>query len=164
MNQGKTTIIGKATADGLAIFDLLSQLNRGEVLTYNRMSQEIGRDVQRNRSGLDSAKRRLLRECGKAVFVIRGVGVRLAEPGDHVIDAKSTVVRTRRAASRGLARASVAQVDEMSQSDRLEHAAHSAVLASVVRGTERRAIDQHRQKVIDSSNQVHIPANVGGAS
>lgn len=64
------------SADTKAIITRLREMAIGELVTYDELSGIIGRDIQRNRYILDSARRNVEREDGAVFGIERGVGIR----------------------------------------------------------------------------------------
>lgn len=157
--QRRIQLTGRTTADRIACYEILETAERGEVITYNRLSKACGRDIRKFRSGLDSARDRLL-EIGIVFQTVRGVGLRRMEPAEHVRDAQATVIGVRRKAQKGLKRAAAAQVDEMTSAQRIEHAAMSTALGSAAKTTRYATLQRNRQDAIDSANSVAIPSNL----
>ena len=155
----KIRLSGRAAADSVACYEILSGAERGQIITYEELSEACKRDIQKHRGGLISARRRLERE-GLVFQTLIGVGLRIMEPGEHVHAAQAAVTGIRRKAKRSLRRASHAQVSEMDMDQRVTHAAMSAVLADTARGTGRTAINTRKQQAIRTSEQVVIPSNI----
>lgn len=77
--------IAELSVDTIALRDRLKTAQAGEVITYESLSELIGRNVQgKARSNLNSARRQLLRDPGLVFDVIINEGLKLLSDSEVV--------------------------------------------------------------------------------
>lgn len=61
------------------IYDVISNLNVGEIISYSDLSDAIGEDINNNRTSVYKARKVLLKEKKRFLVVARGVGYKVIE-------------------------------------------------------------------------------------
>lgn len=61
------------------IYDVISNLNVGEVISYDDMTEAIGKDINNNRTAVYKARKVLLKEKKRFLIVERGIGYKVIE-------------------------------------------------------------------------------------
>jgi len=84
-------------------------------------------------------------------------------PDGYVRAARSDLMSIRKKARRGIDRARVAPVAEMTPEDRLQHVALAAVTSSIANVSSDRSFKDQYQAAIQESKQVSLPAGIGGS-
>jgi len=102
---------------------VLDKAEEGELLTYKKLSDAIGRPVQigRGRGYLDTARRRQLHDKQRNFITIRNEGIKLAAPEECVEDGQSAMVASRRKARRGRKKLASADYDRLNAQDQVKH-------------------------------------------
>lgn len=151
---------GRTSADAVKIREMLDGLEKGTTLTYSQISEAIGHDVQKDRSGLYKAQRELQREEGKIFTTIRGEGVRLAESEDGLEELERTTTQNRRKSVRTLKRVQHVDMSGLDQAQRIRATVLGTALHETAKALRAPALAKVRQRVIANGTQLGLPDNL----
>lgn len=135
LNLGKSSelvkyipVVAKQT---MRIVEHLKDMEVGDEVTYESLSELVGRDVQTvGRGWLTSARKRLLKEHGQVWGTVREVGIKRLNSEESVKLGLDYVKRSRRVVKRGGEIASSVEYQELEESARKTH--QSIIAASQV--------------------------------
>src|SRR5262245_24417090 len=114
--------IPELSTDTKLLYERLKLLQPNEVVTYDELSQIVGRDVRKqSRSNLTSAVRRCGNEDNIVIDTVINVGVKRAT--DQMIIKKTEKVRSHmsRTVTRHMKRVQCADYNALSRQDQTEH-------------------------------------------
>lgn len=118
-------------ADVEAIRSLLLELPIGQMISYARLSEAIGRDITECRWLLDRARKDAEQECGGLFATVRGEGIERL-PTDRVADAGlSFIQKVKRTAKRGHTRLSNVRANDLPQTEQQRLIAHKSMLGAI---------------------------------
>jgi len=139
MEEKKATI-QRISVDADILYRRLAETSPGDVVTYDELSAEIGRDVQSEARGLlNTARNKALRE-DRAVFgVRRGVGLeRLGDVGvvETATESRGRIRRMSRRAARRLS--CVDDFDNLPQEKKTEHNVAVSMFGAIYVATSKK--------------------------
>lgn len=151
--------IPELSVDTMAIYNALREMEIDEIITYEELSDLIGRDVSPNGDAYScqaSARRKCLADDGIVIECVRSVGVKrlndeaVARTGDHSIN------RIKRESNRGLKRiSSVQDFNSLSSEAKISHNAAFSVLGVLAHLTKANHVKKVERAV--TSSQAVLP-------
>ena len=136
MNENGKRPIPEMSAETRLLSELIGAMQVGDVLTYEKLSEHIGRDVRLHAlSSLGSARKIAQRDFGVVVGVIRKVGIeRMGDAGIlGIVD--QSVLRARRAFGRTAKTLRVADYARLTEAQQAEYNAKASTVAVIYRIT-----------------------------
>jgi hypothetical protein len=154
--------IFKASADALKLHEELVLTGIGNIVTYQRLGDVIGRPVEGATSVLQSARRLAMRENRMLFSCIRGVGLKRLDDHEIVELAHVLVGHVRRHARRTSKKLATAQISVLKESSRNTAIAVASVLAVVADTSNERSIKMvtAAAAAAGSTNQLPIRATL----
>lgn len=144
----------EASSDARFMAKVLANANPGEIVTYEMLSEAIGRDVRRfAASALFTAVKMQLRE--RRVFeCIRGVGYKLLE-GHEIVrtqgeKAFNAITNKARSAVKKIA---AADYSELNNDQKVKHNAQISMLGAICHMTKPKALENVENAVIAAQNK-----------
>lgn len=117
------------SAETAVLIRLLRSMSVGDVLTYEQLSEAVGRDVRTWRGPLSTARNRVLRDDCVHTDVVRTVGVKRVSTAEGAISGSARALgRVRSAARKGRTIVSRVILDEVPQTERAVLFARSSLL------------------------------------
>lgn len=136
---------------------LLKAASIGATVTYEAMTDAIGRDIQDHRHLLLAAQRRTEEEIGALFGTVRGEGVKRL-PSDEVASVGShTIRRIRRAARRGMQRLTVVRANDLPMDDARKIIAQRSQLGAIALVSDNRSTPAI-QRSVDAMDGTTVPA------
>lgn len=120
----------KNGADIQAIAAVLDQLAVGSTVSYQEISQAIGRDIQRHRYLLDKATDHLLKQR-KVFGCVHNFGMKRLTDSEIVQHSFYAFRRIRRMVRKGARRLTSVEWDTLSEQDQQRHNLHLSVLGAI---------------------------------
>lgn len=119
-------------AEWRMIYDHISTLDIGDIVTFEDLSGILGRDILTNRSPIYRAQSEFLKANSRLIVSVPTIGYRIAEPVEHAGQARSRHRRGRRQLVKGRAVAvhadrSFLSAEEIKRIDNIEQALSSQV-------------------------------------
>lgn len=137
--------------DRRLLIDRLLEVPVGEVLTYEAITDLLGRDVRTTsacRSALHSALNHLRRHRSAIYAAVPKVGYKRLDDCGKVTAAESTMRRAHRAAHRSAAiLAAVEKFDAMPEDSRTRHNALMSIAGAIALGTSKKSLDKVQERV-----------------
>lgn len=131
MNEQNKSI-PEISVDSMTLYKRLVELDEGEVVEYDALTDLIKRDVRGEAySNLDTAKRRCESNDLIVIKPVRGVGVRRIPNDEIVAVAGDRLNKARRQTKRGLGELACADYDKLTPDQRLKHNASAAMLGTI---------------------------------
>jgi hypothetical protein len=131
------------SVDAQEIYKRLVKLAEGETITYQELSDIIGRDIQKHRNCLYTAYKMALKENRMVFDTIRDEGIRRLKNDEipNVIGTYS-ITRIRRTSRRGATKIVAADYNSLSNEMKVKHNAHLSVLGAFIQMTKQKAIER----------------------
>jgi hypothetical protein len=154
--------IFKASADALKLHEELILTGIGNIITYQRLGDVIGRPVEGATSVLQSARKIAMRENRALFACIRGVGLKRLDDHEIVELAHVLVGHVRRHARRTSKKLATAQISALKESSRNTAIAVASLLAIIVDVGGERSVKAvtAASAVAGSTNQLPIRATL----
>jgi alkylated DNA nucleotide flippase Atl1 len=149
--------IPEANIDTVTIYNRLSIVEVGDVVTYSELSHLIGRDVCGAARGcMTSAVRRALND-GRVFAAVRNVGYRLL-PDDRIASVGiSAVAHIRRSAKRAARKlACVREFDRLPNDKKIEHNTGLSVLGAIAQCASAPAVKRVSRAVEHAKAQLPL--------
>jgi hypothetical protein len=164
MTEDKQTIPARSW-QSVKIYNRIVQMEPGELLSFDDLSELIGKDVRAVRWLLQSARNRALRHDGIVTSAVHGTGIRRVTGEGKVNEAGERLKRLRRGARRAaLINRSMGAEEwtEMSEGARVRAVAQQAQLAAIEATTARKQVKELEAKATNE-RQFELPEWVGTA-
>ncbi len=151
--------ISELSIDTRLIMERLDACNIGDVVSYDELSQIIGREITSCYYLTTTARKRLL-AANKYFEAVPGVGFRRCNDSQKVAGGGAYLQRSRRACKRGATiTASVDDYDAMSKGDQRQHNAQLSLLLTMramstpskVKAIEAKVEDSHQRLSMKST-------------
>jgi hypothetical protein len=136
--------IGRASAEAETLTKLLQAAAIGQVVTYAELNSASKIDVQSNRSQLDTARRRLLKD-GIAFDAVMGVGLRRLTNEEIPDIAASAIKKSQRVAKKGMRTLACSNYSELPADLKIRHTVTATVLGLMARSGERKTLNLAEQ-------------------
>lgn len=118
-------------SDTAALIRFLSEIPVGDLVTYERLTTEIGRDIHRFWHVLESARKRLVIDKGIVFDVVLMVGIRRLND-DEIVDLSDRArAKTRRHARRVARKLICVDYDNLSREKQTKHNASLSLFAAM---------------------------------
>lgn len=146
--------IQKLSIDSQLIAERMMQVEIGQLVTYEVLSEVIGQDVtgDHGRGCLATARRMLQRDSQMVFDAVRGVGLKRLSDAEIVQSGARSVRRVRSAARRGSRLlTSVGDFDSLPASDKLRHNATLSVLGAIEAISSAGSVKKVEQRVTAAS-------------
>lgn len=140
--QGK--IVQQMGIDAQILVDLLRKVGVGEEITYETMTEAVGRDVQKDRGSLFTARNRLMRDEGICFCAVQNVGLRRLGDNEKVKVAGTYIDKIRRTSKRGMMLLASASYEGLDREGRQRHnllASHLGTLAAISTSTAQKKLE-----------------------
>ena len=102
--------IAETSIDAKLVYELLKRANVGETITYDQMSDAIGRDIRRHFGALMTARRMAIRNDRMVFGTVRTVGIKRLSDIETVDSAERTFSHIRRTVRREAQRQSTVDI------------------------------------------------------
>lgn len=143
------------SADTGLLVTLLMEANEGDLVTYDQITQHLGRDIRHNRSCLTSALR--IAERDGAVFAAEpGKGYRRLPPGDAVASVDGFRARQHNLANRACKRLSVIDSHRLEEPERKKFYTHLSIQGALQAATKAAAVKKIETHVNGSTQQLAV--------
>ena len=144
--------------DTRQLYERLKQASVGETVTYQELSEIVGRDVRgRAYSNLLSARRRCMRQDAIVFGTVQKVGLQRLDDGGVVGTAEGAMSRIRRQARRaGITLSCVRDFDALPIEAQTKHNAAMSLLAVVSRITQNSAMKQLEKHVGETKKELPL--------
>ena len=151
----KQTIM-EMSADAKMLIDMLRNVAEGDTVTYAAMSSEIGRDIQKERGAMYTARSALIKE--NIVFdTVREEGLRRMTPSEIAQGAgRKSIKRIGREARRGIKTLRCAASGELSNSDLARMNTDASVLGVMSLCTREKKLNALECKVAEAGREMPI--------
>lgn len=150
----KQHAIPEITVDTELLHKELRKAEIGEVVTYEKLSAVIGRDVRTCRHLLYSARRKATREEGFLFEAVTDVGLKRLDNVGIIGTGKDKIKRIRGLARRGLRNLSLVQESRLSHEQRTDYLFTSSMLGALEGTTKpgaqralRATVDENQEKL-----------------
>jgi len=144
-SNGKRAI-AELGADARVLIGRLRELSSNEMLTYEDLSQLIGRDVRTvGRGALTTAMNRLMRDERMVFAAVHGEGIKRLDDSGIVRVGVGGIERVHRAARRSLLKMGCADFSKLANAEKITHNATAAALGVLANITT-----QHKLKKLES--------------
>ncbi len=127
-NVSGKPIISAMSIEAQAIVSLLRATKPGDIVTYKEMSSVTGRDVQKHRGAMQTAKNRVLRDDRMVFEAITNVGLKHLNAAESASTMPAYVKRIRGTARRGLRRAGTVDLTQVPADQRAAFVAAGSLL------------------------------------
>jgi hypothetical protein len=143
----------RASSDTLALVRLLSKVEPGDLVTWNKMTDELGRDTRPDGAAYPAvlAARRILERDNRIAFeaepthgLRRLVNVEIVESGDRFVD------RARRIVKRGVIRLTCADYAALPRDKQVQHNAKVSVLSAIAELGSAKSMRRIEHQIVDS--------------
>lgn len=144
--------IGRASAEAELLTKLLTGIEPSQLVTYAELNTAAKIDVQANRSQLDTARRRLLKD-GIAFDAVMGIGLRRLN-NDEIPDvAASAIKKSQRVAKKGMRTLACSDYSSLPPDLKIRHTVTATVLGLMAKSAERKTLNIAEQaaRVTDSA-------------
>lgn len=141
----KNTIF-KMSIDTMALIKYLTEKkDENGLITYQELSEVIGRDIQKEARGcLKTAQNRLLNDEGISFGVIRGEGIRKLSQEEVVDASDAPIMRSRRLAKRGFARLTkgIQDFENLPREKQIKHNVAASIFGMINHMTKAKSIQK----------------------
>lgn len=142
------------SSDTLILESVLSEIEVGELATYERLSKAIGRDVRKFAfSSLRSARKSVLKDKGIVFGVEVGEGIRRLTDAEIVSSTDSDRKRVSRAAKRSVQKLTCVDFAGLTDDQKRKHISASAQLGTVVMFTSSQATKKIEKEVANGKTE-----------
>jgi len=141
-------VIGQTSVEVQELVKMMADTKIGDVLSYKAMTKAVGRDVQRRRSMLDSARRIAMRDHRCVFAAVVNDGLRRLDDVETVeicTDVRRKRIRTQ--ARNGLRELTTVQYEALPESKRMSHHVGIAILGGLYAGSSRSEMKRLAHKV-----------------
>lgn len=156
-------------AEWRQLYRFLASLDRGELATYERLSQVLGRDFRKSRHPLERAVLELQARDGRTVVNVRRVGYRIARPEEHLTLARLHTERAERqlgqagrvvqaAERRALSPAQRVRLDQLEED--LGQAAKMVDRLSARQAERTASLRESRSEPADALQRLPVPRSI----
>lgn len=152
-----TKTIPEKSTDTLTIEACLRELAIGEVVTYDQLSEKLGRDVRQHCTGnLQTARRTVLKEDKIITEVVRGEGIKRIDDATCVSTAPTVFKRMRGLANRQSDRLKAVEFNALDEESKRKHLVVSAQLGAIHLMSTSNSTKKIEAKV-EGNSQATIP-------
>lgn len=125
--------VKEASVDSRLLYKRLAELAPGQIITYAELSAIIGRDVQGDaRSYLNTARRMVEREDGKAFGCIINEGLKCLIDKEIIVSGSNAVTRIRKFSKRAARRFTcIADMASLPNEERIKMNATASILGAI---------------------------------
>lgn len=138
----------------------LATIKEGEVISYEDMTDIIGRDARPSMDGYGSlctARHRLERDEGIFFASVRNVGLQRCDDLGKLDISKAKTKQMHRKAKDGMrALAAVAEFDKLPNEKKLEHNTYMSLLGCISQATTERQIGKLTSKVLEAKDKLPL--------
>lgn len=128
------------SAEARLLFQYLRTVQKGEIATYEKMSEECGTKVFGGFPPLQTALKRLLRDHDTVFSVVRGVGFKHINSSEIVDEGASFLERQRKMANRSVERATKADFAELDLGRQAKLSAHISIMSTISMMTKESSV------------------------
>jgi hypothetical protein len=145
------------SADTKVLENVLGEVAVGDLVTYEQLSQAIGRDVREHAlPSLSSARRGLLNQKKYVFGVEHNIGLRRLNDTQIVDASESDRAKLKRAANRAICKLSVVDFDQLPPEKKRQHTIASAQMGAVAMFAGKSATKKIASSVNDSKTTLAI--------
>lgn len=148
--------IGQLSNDVRLLYNYLSEVEIGKIVTYAEINDLLGLDIQdqKNRPILASARRKCMNSDSIVFGVIINEGIKRLSDVEIVSEAERQPPRIRRAARRGVKIATkVADFNQLSNEDKQRHNATVSICGALAQMTAPAKLKQIQREINPTSTQ-----------
>ena len=148
--------VKEASPDTRLLYQRLSKMNVGDFISYADLTEEIGRNVQKEaRHYLDSARLICQREHDKTFGVIINEGLKCLTDSEIVETAVSTIGHIRRASRKSIKRLRcIRNFAALSNEDKIRHNANVSAIALIAHMTKSNNMKKLTSKVQETQERL----------
>lgn len=134
-------------ADSVALIRFLKDAQVGETITYDTLSDVIGRDITKERGALETARRNLQKELRYVFGTIRGIGIKRLEDSEIVDIGDKTQASIRRASRRTIKKLVCVDYDALPKEKQTKHNTSISMLGVVAELSSQSSIQKLENKI-----------------
>lgn len=157
MTTNKKPFIGESSAETRWVVALMKGIKPGQSVSYDDITKAIGRDAQKRRGILDSARRVLMRDHNIVFRCVPNEGfVRLDD--SKIVDVVTTDRRSRmRSQSRmAIKELGCANYEALDDGKRVEHNTGMAMFGALYQATSTASVKRLHQRVVNAGGSIDI--------
>jgi len=137
----KKSIIQQMGIDAQILSRVLGEASQGDFISYDKLSEIIGRDIRSNRGALTTARRAAQREHGKVFSPVRGQGIKCLHDKEVAPMLESSEIKkVRRASNRNLKTLQTVVYEMLSEPDKTKFDAVSSIVGVLSLMTKNKSI------------------------
>ena len=154
--------IPEFSVDAKLVYDRLLKCGVGDVVTYEELSEMVGRDIRsKGYATAQAARKRAMRDNQMVFECIWRVGYKRLSDVEVVQTGEQTIRSMRRAATRGLKRiVSVQEFDKLPAPMKAKHNAYASLFGAVHSMFHGNAVKKLEQKVLAAQQKLPIAATL----
>ena len=142
------------SVDTKVLENVLGEAQVGQTITYEAMSQAIGRDVrEHSQASLSTARRGVLKTKGFVFGVERNVGLTRLSDAEIVNSSENDRKRVQRAAKRSLVKLTKVRFETLPEEQKRMHVTYSAQLGAIAMFSSKQASN----KIESKANSEQMP-------
>lgn len=147
--------------DTRLLYERYQKLTVGEQITYQEMSDLIGRDVRNGARGAFMSARRRAERLDNIVFgVVRGEGLVRLNDEEIVKSGESLLKRSRKSARRGFARMGHADYEKLTEGIKADHNAYASMFNALIAASKPSTFKRVREQVAQSQQTLPLAATL----
>lgn len=133
------------------VIDELGKAKVGDVVTYDKLTRLLGRDVRTvARGSLTTARRRLQKDSGIVFGTVARVGVRRLSNSETVGVGASYIKRVHSTVRRGVHVVGCADYDALGKDDQVKHNTYLSIFGTLGELTKTKQIEVVEKRVADA--------------
>jgi len=140
------------------LLERLMKAEVGELITYKEMTEIVGRDIQKNGSGIMySARRKALNDCQIVFITIANKGIKRASDEEIANSGASVIHKIRRASHKGKKILhAVNDFSALTNESKIHHNATASFLGAIELMTKPKKIIALEKKVKEESDSINV--------
>lgn len=147
----------RASVDTMLIYKKLTSMEIGEFVSYDELSQIIGRSIQKHNTFLNSARKKALSHDMMVFDVVRGDGIKRVNDSEKIAIGSNSIKRSRRILNKGLRTiASIDNYDALTKEDQVKHNTAASIIGSLLVASNKKNIKAVEETVVKSTKRMLV--------